>query len=69
MKYTIEEVIIARIKPGDIIMHEGEIVTVTSKDIKFDLFIGKTIFGDSYHAGHKKVKRLNINGGGKNEKF
>lgn len=56
--YTIEEVHISRIKAGDTIMHNDIMHTVCPKNIKQDSFWGTSIFGDSYHSGYKKVKRI-----------
>lgn len=60
MNYTIEEVHISQITKGDTIEHNGEISTVSGTDIKHSEFMGKTIFGDSYHLGYKPVRKVNI---------
>lgn len=57
--YTIEEVHISQIVPRDTILHiDGEIRTVGKSNIGGDSFMGKTLFGDSYHSGHILVKKI-----------
>ena len=47
------------IVPGDVIVcHDGRDRTVTAKDIKYDSFMGKSIFGDTYHIGTVKIRRV-----------
>ena len=41
------EVHISTIVAGDTIMHNEEMKTVSGNNIKFNSFIGKTLFGDS----------------------
>lgn len=48
---------ITTIRAGDTIEHEGQLRTVCACDIKTGGFMGTTIFGDSYHMGHKKVNK------------
>lgn len=48
---------ITDIRPGDIVLHEGATVTVGPKDIKRCPFMGVSIFGDSYSAGHRLVPK------------
>lgn len=55
-----ENVHISRIRIGDVIMFEGRARTVCEKDFGRDSLLGISIFGDSYHAGHKPVKRVII---------
>lgn len=55
------EVHIDNIKSGDTIEHNGQIKTVSKKDIKIGGFMGTTIFGDSYSIGHKKVTLIKLN--------
>ncbi|QFT13308.1 hypothetical protein [Vibrio sp. THAF190c] len=55
---TNEQVHITKIKAGDTIYHNGKLVTVATKDIKHSDFMGRTIFGDSYHLGNKPVLRV-----------
>lgn len=54
----ITNVHITDIRTGDTIEHNGVIMTVCGRDIKHDAFMGTTIFGDSYHSGHRLVKRV-----------
>lgn len=49
---------ISQINPGDTVLHNGEVLTVCKKDIKFGNLFGKTLFGDSYHAGYKSVTKV-----------
>lgn len=59
MQYNIQLVDVQDIKAGDIIICEdGNMRTVCKKDIKVDSFMGLCIFGNSYSAGHKKVKKV-----------
>ena len=61
--YETKEVHISTIRPGDTILHRDYLAakevlcTVCKSNIKKDDgFMGMSIFGDSYHSGHKKVK-------------
>lgn len=54
MKSTTKLVHISAIRPGDTIMHNGEVKTVCRNDIKRG-FMGKTVLGDSYQLGYKPV--------------
>lgn len=54
------EVNIDSIKSGDTILHGGELKTVSKGDIKQDLFMGRTLYGDSYQLGRKPVKKVLI---------
>lgn len=47
---------ISDIKAGDTIRHNGEVKTVSGNNIGGNSFIGKTLFGDSYNLGYKKVE-------------
>jgi hypothetical protein len=49
---------ISTIKAGDTILHNGEVKTVSGNNIKRCSFMGTTLFGDSYHAGHKLVTKI-----------
>lgn len=51
MKKHISEVVV-----GDIVNHNGELLTVTANDIKYDSFLGYSLFGDSYSLGYKLVE-------------
>ena len=52
---SMKEVHISLIRAGDAILHNGELVTVSSNNIKHCPFMGTTIFGDSYNLGYKPV--------------
>ena len=54
----IEEVHISLIQGGDTIVHEGKMRTVCNGNIKSCSFMGKSLFGDSYHSGRKTVTRV-----------
>lgn len=53
--YYIEQRHINDIKPGDTVLRDGELLTVTAKDINDSCFMGRTLFGDSYNLGHLLV--------------
>lgn len=58
---TIVLVDIRDIQPADTILHEGKLRTVCRNNIGTDTFMGRTLFGDSYKSGHKKVsKAINL---------
>lgn len=47
------------IRPGDsILCKDGHIRTVCQKDIKWDSFMGTSIFGDTYVLGREKVNKI-----------
>jgi len=48
---------ISQIRVGDIIERDGKETTVCKHNIKQDKFWGTSLFGDSYNAGHKLVKK------------
>lgn len=49
---------ISDIVAGDTILHtDGKTRTVCASNIKRGGFMGDTLFGDSYHSGHKLVKK------------
>lgn len=57
-KYKIQLVHINTIKVGDtIICEDGQMRTVGKNNIKSG-FTGITLFGNPYHLGHKKVKKV-----------
>ena len=56
MSHTIKSMHISMIRPGDTIMHDGVMKTVSGTDMKRDPCMGKTLFGDSYSLGHKLVQ-------------
>lgn len=51
---------ISNIFPGDTIKHQGELKTVSKSNIKFCSFMGISIFGDTYHSGHKPVIKIDF---------
>lgn len=53
--YYIEHRHINDIKPGDTVLRDGELLTVTAKDINDSCFMGRTLFGDSYNLGYNLV--------------
>ncbi|EIK2434374.1 hypothetical protein LJZ24_004659 [Escherichia coli] len=55
VNYRIEKRHINDIKPGDTVLRDGELLTVTARDIKHDSFMGRTLFGDSYNLGYNLV--------------
>ena len=55
-QYITKDTHIDLIQPGDTILHEGELKTVTESNIGRGAFMGTTIFGDSYHLGYQPVK-------------
>lgn len=56
-KYNYIKIHIDLICVGDVIFHDGADRTVCAKDIKHDPFMGRSIFGDCYHCGHKSVMK------------
>ncbi len=56
----LEEVHKSSIKAGDMIIHNGRLVTVCRCDIRLNALMGRTIFGDSYHLGYKPVIKAHI---------
>lgn len=64
MEYKIIEVHISQIRPGDTIMcDDGKIRTVNKDHIKYDPFIGYSLFGYTYNLGTVSVKKLLIGNG------
>lgn len=54
-----ESVHISQIRTGDtIILRNGNITTVNSQYIKYDNFIGITLYGDSFNSGTILIKRV-----------
>ena len=53
-----EYVDISFISAKDIIEHNNEMKTVTKTNIGYIQGLGKTLFGDCYRLGYKKVKRF-----------
>lgn len=56
-----EMVHISKIRPDDVVRHNGKTLTVGNKDIKHGGFMGSTLFGDSYKLGKDKVERVLVN--------
>lgn len=55
------EVHISTIQPGDTILHlDGHIRTVSRSNIRENMFVGRTLFGDSYNLGTILVKKILI---------
>jgi len=50
-----KQVHISEIKVGDIVVHNGEVKTITPEYLKYDSFLGHRIFGDSYCCGYRPV--------------
>lgn len=50
------------IKAGDTVLHDGKIKTVSPSAIKYDAFMGVSIWGDSYHIKRKIIKCKIYNG-------
>lgn len=55
------QVHISQISVGDMINFEGKTRTVNKNHIKYDGFMGKTLFGDSFNLGYKKVEKVVFN--------
>lgn len=60
MKTEIVDTNVAYIRAGMTVMLDGKMVTVSDTDIKRDLLLGTTLFGDSYKSGTVPVKRVLI---------
>jgi hypothetical protein len=56
--YKIEKTHIDNIVSGNTILHEGKLRTVCAKDISYGGFMGTSVFGDSYHSGHKPLQKV-----------
>ena len=54
------DVHISQIKWGDTVIHNGEMKTVGKNDIKYDSFMGTSLFGDNYKSGTKLVKKIDF---------
>lgn len=46
---------ITDIKPGDTVLHNGLVCTVTASNLSRGDFMGALLFGDSYSLGNKPV--------------
>lgn len=53
-----QQVHISRITSGDTIIHNNVLRTLCPNNIKYDMFMGITIFGDSYNLGYKFVTKV-----------
>ena len=53
-----EKIHISQVIIGDTVIHEGAMQTVSGTNIKYCSFMGKSLFGDCYHSGHKPVERV-----------
>jgi len=60
MNYTVKDTHICFVTVGDIIIHEGRMVTVGRGDIRRDNFMGILVFGDSYQLGRQPAKKVLI---------
>lgn len=60
MIYDIVETHVTDITHGDIIVENGELVTVGREYIKNDPFFGRTIRGNSYNGGRNPVLKAVI---------
>ena len=54
--YRIEKRHISDIRIGDTVMHNGEMKTVGKNNLKYDSFMGYSLFGDSYKLGRQAVE-------------
>ena len=54
--YTTAKKHITEISAGDTIIHNGEMITVSNTNIKYNEFMGVSLFGDSYNIGTKLVE-------------
>ena len=57
---SIVETHITDIQHGDIIVENGQLITLSRNYIKNDPFLGRTIRGDSYNGGRKPVLKAVI---------
>ena len=60
MNYEMVETHVSEIQHGDIIVENGQLVTLDKKYIKNDPLIGRTIRGNSYNGGRKPVLKVVI---------
>lgn len=59
--YKTTQTHISNIKPFDTILHtDGFIRTVSKTNIKQNVFMGISLFGDSYNLGYKLVTKIII---------
>ena len=45
------------IRAGDTVIHNEKEMLVCNNDIKFDAFMGRSIFGDCYRLGNRPVQK------------
>lgn len=57
-KRVVRQVHIDTVRVGDVIIHEGKERTVNRNNIKYNSFMGVSIFGDTYQLGRKPVHKL-----------
>ncbi|EPF2246564.1 hypothetical protein ACSP9K_005022 [Citrobacter werkmanii] len=55
---SIVECHISQIKPGDTVEHEGQLRTVSKRNIGWTEFFGTSLFGDNYQLGSIKVRKV-----------
>lgn len=60
--YITDNVHISTIRGGDTVIHNGEIKSVCPNNIKYDSFMGHSLFGDSYRLGNILVKKVTFRG-------
>lgn len=60
MNYEILETHVSEIQHGDIIVENGQLVTLDKKYIKNDPLTGRTIRGNSYNGRRKPVLKVLI---------
>jgi hypothetical protein len=61
MNYTIVLTHIGDISVGDTVEFNGELKTVSKNDIKYDSFVGRTLFGDCFTLGYQRVRKVVFN--------
>ncbi|OON35642.1 hypothetical protein BTJ39_22475 [Izhakiella australiensis] len=49
---------ISQIKPGDTVEHEGQLRTVSKRNLGRTEFFGISLFGDNYRLGTIKVRKV-----------
>lgn len=57
---AVSEVHISSIRAADTVLHQGIVRTVCPRDIGHDAFMGRSLFGDSYVLGRRKVLRIEM---------
>lgn len=51
----VKKVHISTIQVGDTVIHDGEVLTACTNNLKYDSSLGYSLFGDSYNLGYKLV--------------